>query len=275
MSRFLNNGFAVHRAVRDESQSEVAGKIRNLRGQFTDKFLPHNLDSDQMACVEVFLQNLEYDLVNMSDNQLYYKYIQYDHSGIFIKNVDYGENVQIECMDFDDLVEKYPSASVIWSRCRELFDKGLVKEARKAERLNLILHSSVIPSEADLVGVEFGYGGIGVVINKNCKVGSGTRVGSNVTLGGGSFNVNREDGRNIYAPVIGRNVYIATGAKVLGGCVIGDNCVIGANAVVNSDFESGSVVAGVPARKINSINRENYNKYATFFSYRDYDEVFS
>lgn len=51
-------------------------------------------------------------------------------------------------------------------------------------------------------------------------------------------------------PVIGNNVTITCGAKVLGNIVIGDNSIIGANAVVIHDVEENSVMAGVPARKI-------------------------
>ena len=54
-------------------------------------------------------------------------------------------------------------------------------------------------------------------------------------------------------PVIGNNVLIAAGAKVLGGISLGDNVVVGANAVVVKDVPPDCVVAGVPARVI----REN------------------
>lgn len=51
-------------------------------------------------------------------------------------------------------------------------------------------------------------------------------------------------------PVIGNNVVITCGAKVLGSITIGDNVVIGANAVVIRDVESGITVAGIPAHRI-------------------------
>lgn len=51
-------------------------------------------------------------------------------------------------------------------------------------------------------------------------------------------------------PVIGDNVMIFCGAKVLGSITVGDNVVIGANAVVIRDVESGSVMGGVPAHKL-------------------------
>ena len=51
-------------------------------------------------------------------------------------------------------------------------------------------------------------------------------------------------------PVIGDNVMIFCGAKVLGSITVGDNVVIGANAVVIRDVESCAVMGGVPARRL-------------------------
>lgn len=52
------------------------------------------------------------------------------------------------------------------------------------------------------------------------------------------------------APVIGNNVTITCGAKVLGPITIGDNVTIGANAVVVKDLPPDSVWGGVPAKRI-------------------------
>ena len=49
-------------------------------------------------------------------------------------------------------------------------------------------------------------------------------------------------------PIIGDNVHIKNGAKVLGPITVGDNVTIGANAVVVKDVPPNCVVVGVPAR---------------------------
>lgn len=49
------------------------------------------------------------------------------------------------------------------------------------------------------------------------------------------------------APIIGNNVVIYPGAKVIGGITIGDNVIIGANAVVVKDVPPNCTVVGVPA----------------------------
>lgn len=52
------------------------------------------------------------------------------------------------------------------------------------------------------------------------------------------------------APIIGDNVMITCGAKVLGAITIGDNAIIGANAVVIRDVEAGAKMGGVPAHRL-------------------------
>lgn len=51
-------------------------------------------------------------------------------------------------------------------------------------------------------------------------------------------------------PVIGNNVMITCGAKVLGDLTVGDGAIIGANAVVIRDVEPGAVMGGVPAKRL-------------------------
>ena len=52
---------------------------------------------------------------------------------------------------------------------------------------------------------------------------------------------------------IGNNVQIGENAIVLPGVRIGNNSIIGANAVVNVDIPPDSVAAGVPVKRISSI----------------------
>ncbi len=72
--------------------------------------------------------------------------------------------------------------------------------------------------------------------------------------------------------VIGNNVFIGTKALILKGVTIGDNVVIAAGSVVTSDCESNSVYAGVPARKISSI--EDYYKKRVNAQLKEAKELF-
>lgn len=53
--------------------------------------------------------------------------------------------------------------------------------------------------------------------------------------------------------VVGNNVYIGTRSTILRGVTIGDNVIVGACTLVNKDLPSGGVYAGVPAKRICSI----------------------
>jgi len=59
-------------------------------------------------------------------------------------------------------------------------------------------------------------------------------------------------------PTIGNNVYLAAGAKVMGGVTVGDNVVVSGNSLVISDVPSNCTVLGVPARV---ISRETVSPY--------------
>ena len=55
------------------------------------------------------------------------------------------------------------------------------------------------------------------------------------------------------APQIGNNVFIGSGAKIIGDIRIADDVAIGAQAlVVKSVLEGGITVGGIPAKKISN-----------------------
>lgn len=55
-------------------------------------------------------------------------------------------------------------------------------------------------------------------------------------------------------PILGNNITVFAGAKVLGKIIIQDNCIIGAQSVVLKDAPEKSVLAGVPAKQVNVRN---------------------
>lgn len=63
----------------------------------------------------------------------------------------------------------------------------------------------------------------------------------------------------IYSPYfmgkieIGSNVMIGADATIMYNVKVGDDCIIAAGSIVTKDIPAGSVVAGVPARVIGSI----------------------
>ena len=65
-------------------------------------------------------------------------------------------------------------------------------------------------------------------------------------------------GKHKGCPVIGNEVYIGPGAKIVGNVTIGNNVAIGANAVVTSDIPNNACVGGVPAKIISMNGAEGY-----------------
>ena len=80
----------------------------------------------------------------------------------------------------------------------------------------------------------------GIVVSGFAHFGDNCRIRNGVVVG-----LARTD--DPCAPVIGHNVDIGAGAKVLGRIRIGNNVVIGANAVVTCDVPDDSIAVGVPA----------------------------
>ena len=80
----------------------------------------------------------------------------------------------------------------------------------------------------------------GIIISGYAKFGANCRIRNGVVVG--LKNVDEP-----IAPVIGDNVDIGSGAKVLGAIRIGNNVRIGANAVVLCNVPDDHMAVGVPA----------------------------
>jgi maltose O-acetyltransferase len=87
------------------------------------------------------------------------------------------------------------------------------------------------------------------------SVGDGTTISSNVEVLAHDASMRHKLGYTLIAPVkIGKRVYVGSGAIILPGVTIGDEAVIGAGSVVTKDVEAGTVVAGNPAKLLNTTD---------------------
>jgi serine O-acetyltransferase len=125
-----------------------------------------------------------------------------------------------------------------WSHRYRLFPLALI-----FNKLNAICCNCIIGR-----GAEFGPGlvllyGIGIVINGRVRGGSNVTLYHQVTLGGQQDRV----------PILGDNVMIGAGAKVIGPVRIGDGARVAANSVVyKADVPPNTTVMGIPAQPIRS-----------------------
>lgn len=98
----------------------------------------------------------------------------------------------------------------------------------------------------------------GIVIHPQAVIGHRVTVMQQVMIGG------RDRDENI-APVIGDDVSIGAGARVLGDVRIGNGATIGANAVVTRDIPPGATVVGadriVPSQRAQAADPPNVTKF--------------
>ncbi|MEH2806001.1 serine acetyltransferase [Segatella copri] len=85
-------------------------------------------------------------------------------------------------------------------------------------------------------------------IQLNCiSMGDFCSVSSGVVVG----NKGSQDNRAI----IGNNVGLTIGCKVIGKVVLGNNVIVAPNSVVIKDVPDNAIVSGIPAKQINKHNQ--------------------
>jgi acetyltransferase-like isoleucine patch superfamily enzyme len=117
---------------------------------------------------------------------------------------------------------------------------------------------------------------IGVTIGDNCKIYGGNpnmwgtepfliKIGNNVHITDGCRFVTHDGGTLIlrkYTPdlevtspiTIGNDVYLGVETIVMPGVHIDNNVIVGARSIVTKNIESNSVVVGIPAKKIKTVD---------------------
>ncbi len=128
-----------------------------------------------------------------------------------------------------------------------LFPFYKLRMRRAAAKVGAEMHESMQIGK----GLHIAHSGC-IVLHQDAVLGENVSLSHGVTVG-----QTIRDGR-VCVPVIGSNVYIAPGAKVIGDIRVGDNVAIGANAVVTRDVPSGAVVAGCPARVLSMNGAGEY-----------------
>jgi serine O-acetyltransferase len=150
---------------------------------------------------------------------------------------------------FNQEFDMYFNAMTFYRLGRWTRDHNLPFLPKVCEILQFLLFNSVIPVSATIgAGTSCDHRGIAVVVHSRAQLGKNCRIWPQVLIGG------RSGAQGV--PVIGNNVMLSAGAKVLGPIRVGDNVIVGANAVVIHDVPDNSTVVGVPGRILNPKDAE-------------------
>lgn len=112
--------------------------------------------------------------------------------------------------------------------------------------LNVLFFGIEVSPQVQIGGGLFLPHTVGTVLGAEC-IGDNCTIMQGVTLGTSEPDL---DFTISQRPVIGHNVLIGSGAKVIGRVTIGAHAKIGANAVVLCDVPTYALAVGVPAKII-------------------------
>ncbi|HEY4551725.1 MAG TPA: serine O-acetyltransferase [Bacillaceae bacterium] len=145
-----------------------------------------------------------------------------------------------------EVILTYSGLHAIWAHriAHAFYKRKMFFIARAISQINRFFTGIEIHPGARIGRRFFIDHGMGVVIGETCEIGDNVTVFQGVTLGG----TGKEKGKR--HPTIMDNALIATGAKVLGNIIIGENSKVGAGSVVLKDVPPNSTVVGIPGRVV-------------------------
>jgi serine O-acetyltransferase len=145
-----------------------------------------------------------------------------------------------------EVVLCYPGLHALISHrmAHYLYKKNLVLLPRLISQISRFFTGIEIHPGATIGQGLFIDHGMGVVIGETAEVGDNVTIYQGVTLGG----TGKEKGKR--HPTIGNNVFIGSGAKILGSIKVGDNVKIGAGSVVTKSVPSDTTVVGIPGQVV-------------------------
>ncbi len=167
-----------------------------------------------------------------------------------------------------------PQLPILWEhvaltiqRSASLNGSTSIDEIR--EQLSEIMGSSIDPSTTIFVPFHTNFGrhtklGKRIFINHACSfldlggitIEDDVQIGPRVNLVTENHPLDPADRKSLLLNriLIKRNAWIGAGATILPGVTIGENSVVAAGALVNKDVPDNTVVAGIPAKVVRTLD---------------------
>lgn len=175
---------------------------------------------------------------------MFFKYIKEEIENIASKDPAVNSKLEILMYPSFKAVVIYRLSHKLYLKGHYIFARWLCEKAKK--KTGIEIH----PGATIGKGLFIDHGS-GVVIGETAVIGDNCTMFHGATLGG----TGKEKGKR--HPTIGSNVFIGSGAKILGNITLGDNVKVGANAVVLKSVENNCTVVGIPATIVKKvINRK-------------------
>ena len=163
------------------------------------------------------------------------------------KNIVFGKSVTIEkhCV-----IDGFSSEKIIFGDCVKI---GAFSNLSATSHLSKYGKGLKIGNNSAIGQfTEFGAAG-GIEIGNDVIMGSYISFHSENHNFSDNTKLIREQGVTSKGIKIGNNVWVGAKVTFLDGCVVGNNSVVAAGAVVNGVYPDNSIIGGVPAKVLKTI----------------------
>jgi len=165
------------------------------------------------------------------------------------KNIVFGTNVTIEKQC---IIDGFSSEKIVFGNCVKIGSYSTLSSTSHMSKYGKGMkmgNNSSIGSFA-----QFGAAG-------GIEIGDDVIMGSYISFHSENHNFDdttrliREQGVTSKGIKLGNNIWVGAKVTFLDGCVVGNNSVVAAGAVVNGIYPDNSIIGGVPAKVLKSIER--------------------
>lgn len=163
--------------------------------------------------------------------------------------IKYGKSCRFSGRSY---FRRYPGGTII------IGDNNLFNSSKYSNQVGIYIPCmiSTLNSNAHIIiGNNCGFSGTVISSALSIRIGNNVRCGANTLITDTDFHTNDVRAGHDKEVVIGDNVWIGVGVKILKGVHIGENAMIGAGSIVTKDIPANVVAAGIPCKIVKSIKK--------------------